>query len=182
MDILMEEERKIVIFCSACYGIDEKYNQAAREAVRAACSLGYTIVSGGSIRGTMGAVAEEVVNCGGRHIGVLPRFMEKFKFPGLDELIWTDTMAERKERMREGTCAAIALPGGIGTLDELIETLTLAKLEKYSGKVLALNLDGFYEPLKSLLDHYVATGMLAPRDRALIEFPDTVAELVGHLD
>lgn len=182
MDRRMGVERKIVIYCSASYDIDGKYNQAARELTRAACSLGYTIVSGGSIRGTMGAVAEEVVNCGGRHIGVLPHFMEKFKFPGLDELIWTDTMAERKERMREGTCAAIALPGGIGTLDELIETLTLAKLGKYSGKVLALNLDGFYEPLKSLLDHYVATGMLAPRDRDLIEFPDTVAELVGHLD
>ena len=177
----MGEERKIVIYCAASYGIDPKFNQAARELTRAACSLGYTIVSGGSFRGTMGAVAEEVVSCGGRHIGVLPRFMEKFRFPALDELIWTDTMAERKERMREGTCAAVALPGGIGTLDELIETLTLAKLEKYSGKIFALNLDGFYEPLKSLLEHYVETGMLDPRHRNLIEFPDTVAELVERL-
>ena len=91
-------------------------------------------------------------------------------------------MAERKERMREGTCAAIALPGGIGTLDEVIGTLTLAKLDKYDGKILALNLDGFYNPLKALLDHYVATGMLDQRSRNLIEFPDTVSELVGHLD
>ncbi len=91
-------------------------------------------------------------------------------------------MAERKERMREGTCAAIALPGGIGTLDELIGTLTLAKLGKYGGKVFALNLYGFYNPLKDLLDHYVRTEMLDIRSRELIEFPDTVAELVGHLD
>ena len=130
----------------------------------------------------MGAVADEVARCGGRHIGVLPRFMEQYKFPGLDLVIWTDTMAERKERMREGTCAAIALPGGIGTLDEVIGTLTLAKLDKYDGKIYALNLDGFYNPLKALLDHYVATGMLDQRSRNLIEFPDTVAELVGHLD
>ena len=177
----MSEERKIVIYCSASYDIDQKYNQAAREVTRAACSLGYTIVSGGAIKGTMGAVADEVARCGGRHIGVLPRFMEQYKFPGLDLVIWTDTMAERKERMREGT-AAIALPGGIGTLDEVIGTLTLAKLDKYDGKIYALNLDGFYNPLKALLDHYVATGMLDQRSRNLIEFPDTVAELVGHLD
>ncbi len=178
----MEEGRKIVIYCSASYDIDQKYNQAAREVVRAACTLGYTIVSGGAIKGTMGAVADEVVRCGGRHTGVLPRFMEQYKFPGLDKVVWTETMAERKEQMREGTCAAIALPGGIGTLDELIGTLTLAKLGKYSGKVYALNLDGFYEPLKALLDHYVATEMLAERDRNLIEFPDTVEELIGHLN
>ena len=178
----MNEERKIVIYCSASYDIDQKYNQAAREVTRAACSFGYTIVSGGAIKGTMGAIADEVVRCGGRHIGVLPRFMEEFKFPGLDQVIWTDTMAERKEKMREGTCAAIALPGGIGTLDELIGTLTLAKLDKYAGKIYALNIDGFYAPLKSLLDHYVDTGMLDARSRNLIEFPDTVAELVGHLD
>lgn len=178
----MGEERKIVIYCSASYCLDQKYYQAARELTRAACSLGYVIVSGGAIKGTMGAIGDEVVRCAGRHVGVLPRFMEQYKFPGLDEVVWTDTMAERKERMREGTCAAIALPGGIGTLDELIGTLTLAKLGKYGGKVFALNLDGFYNPLKDLLDHYVRTEMLDIRSRELIEFPDTVAELVGHLD
>lgn len=178
----MGEERKIVIYCSASYDIDQKYNQAAREVTRAACSLGYTIVSGGAVKGTMGAVGDEVARQGGRHIGVLPRFMEQYKFPGLTQVIWTDTMADRKEKMREGTCAAVALPGGIGTLDELIGTLTLAKLGKYSGKIFALNLDGFYNPLKTLLDHYVETGMLDARSRGLIEFPDTVAELVGHLD
>lgn len=178
----MSEERKIVIYCSSSYDIDQKYNQAARELTRAACSLGYTIVSGGAIKGTMGAIGDEVARCGGRHIGILPRFMEQYKFPGLDKVIWTDTMAERKEKMREGTSAAIALPGGIGTLDEVIGTLTLAKLGKYGGKIYALNLDGFYNPLMDLLDHYVKTGMLDARSRGLIGFPDTVSELVGHLD
>ena len=128
----MAREREIVIFCSASGDIDPKFNQAAREATRAACSLGYTIVSGGTVRGTMGVVADEVVECGGRHIGVLPRFMREYAYPSLTETVWTDTMSERKERMREGTCAALALPGGIGTLDELIETLTLAKLHLYA--------------------------------------------------
>ena len=172
---------KVVIYCSASYDIDPKFNQAAREVARAACSLGYTIVSGGTVKGTMGVISDEIVKCGGRHVGVLPRFMEDVRYPGLDETVWTNTMAARKERMREGTSAAIALPGGIGTLDELVETLTLAKLDRYPGKVIALNLDGFFEPLKALLDHYVATGMLDSRSRGLIFFPETVGELVELL-
>ena len=177
----MAEERKIVIYCSASFDIDRKYNQAAREITRAACHLGYTIVSGGTVKGTMGEVADEVVRCGGRHIGVLPHYMEDVRYPHLDETIWTDTMNARKEKMREGTCAALALPGGIGTLDELIETLTLAKINRYDGKVFALNLDGFYNPLIDLLDHYVETGMLDRKSRELIRFPETVEELAGLL-
>ena len=177
----MASERKIVFYCSASRDIDQKFNQAAREAARAACSLGYTIVSGGTVKGTMGELADEVVRCGGRHVGVIPRFMSGVVYPDLTETIWTGTMADRKELMREGTCAAVALPGGIGTLDELIETLTLAKLDLYVGRIFALNLDGFYEPLKALLDHYVATGMLDKRSRDLIAFPRTVAELADAL-
>ena len=175
-------EKKIVFFCASSYSIDPKFNQAARDIVRAACLCGYTIVSGGAIKGTMGAIADEAARCGGKHIGILPRFMKDFQHPGLTETVWTDTMSERKEKMREGTCAAIALPGGIGTLDELIETLTLAKLDKYQGKIFAFNCFGFFNPLIELLDYYVKTGMLDERSRGLIEFPDTVEELIGHLN
>ena len=135
--------RKAVVFCSASYDIDPKYNEAAR--------------SGGSFRGTMGVIADEMERLGGDHIGVLPRFMKGLEYPNLTELIWADTMAERKERMREGTSAVIALPGGIGTLDELIESHVLVKLGRYDGKLLVLNVDGFFDPFKALLDHYEAT-------------------------
>lgn len=175
-------EKKVVVFCSASYDIDSKYKEAAREVVLALHSYGYSVVSGGCIKGTMGVVADASMRCGGRHIGIVPRFMRDVKFPGLSEVVWTDTMSERKEAMRAGTCAAIALPGGIGTLDELIETHVLAKLGKYEGKLYALNLDGFYEPLKQLMDHYVATGMMTPRDRDLLQFPDSVDELMGFFN
>ncbi len=177
----MAEGRKIVIYCSASNDIDPEFNQAAREATRAACSLGYGIVSGGTVKGTMKVVADEVVACGGHHIGVLPRFMADVVYPSLDETLWTETMAERKDRMLEGTSAALALPGGIGTLDELISTMTLAKLGKYSGKVIAFNVNGFFKPLIDLLDHYVATGMLDNASRQLISFPSNVEELSGLL-
>ena len=173
--------RKAVVFCSANYGIDPKYNEAAREVVRALHAYGWTLVSGGSFRGTMGVIAGEMENLGGSHIGVLPRFMKGLEYPRLTELVWTDTMAERKERMREGTSAAIALPGGIGTLDDFIESLVLVKLGRYAGKLLVLNVDGFFDPFKALLDHYVDTKMLKPEDRALVLFADTPEELAEHL-
>ncbi len=174
-------ERKAVVFCSASYDIDPKYNEAAREVVRALHAYGWTVVSGGSFRGTMGVVADELERVGGKHIGVIPRFMKGLEHPRLTGLVWAGSMSERKELMREGTSAVIALPGGIGTLDELIEAHVLAKLGRYKGQLLALNLDGFFEPLKALLDHYEAAGMLTPQDRKLVIFVDTPAEMADYL-
>ena len=173
--------KKVVIYCSASTKIDPKYNAAARELTRALHALGYGIVSGGGAIGTMGAITDESVRVGGAHTAVLPRFMEGLQNPALTDVVWTPSMSVRKEKMREGTCAAIALPGGIGTLDELMETHTLRKLGKYEGPVFALNLDGFYDPLITLLDHFVQTGMLEARDRDLLLFPRTVDELVEKL-
>jgi hypothetical protein len=175
-------DRKAVVFCSASTGIDPKYDEAAREVVRALHAYGWALVSGGSWRGTMGVIADEMARLGGSHFGVLPRFMAGLEHPRLTGLAWTDTMAERKELMREGTSAAIALPGGIGTLDELIETQVLAKLGRYHGKILVLNVDGFFDPFKALLDHYEATGMLEPADKRLVIFVDSAAELAAHLE
>jgi len=173
--------KKLVIFCSASKTIDPKYNQAAREVVRAACLSGYDIVSGGTTKGTMGVVSDEAGKCGIRHKGVIPRFMADVVYPELDEVVWTDTMSERKEKMREGTSMAIALPGGIGTMDELMETLVLSKLDIYKGKVIAYNIDGFYEPLKALLDRFVWTNMLDQKDEDRILFPETIDELKSLL-
>ena len=173
-------EKKVVIYCSASKKIDPKFNAAAREVTRALHSLGYAIVSGGGAVGTMGAITDESIKCGGCHVAVLPSFMKGLENPGVSKVVWTETMSERKEKMRDGTCAAIALPGGIGTLDELAETHTLRKLGRYKGDVYALNFDGFYNPLIELLDHFVATGMLEPKDRDLIKFPTTPEELISY--
>ncbi len=175
-------EKKLVIFCSSSLaGIDPEYNKAAEELVRKVVAKGYTVVSGGAVKGTMGVVSDAVASCGGRHIGVIPHFMEPFVAKNLTEVRWTDTMSERKELMREGTCVAVALPGGIGTLDELVETLTLAKLHKYEGKIFALNIDGFYDMFAELLDFYVDKNMLDSVSRTMIAFPNSVDELVDLL-
>ena len=172
-------EKKAVVFCSASFDIDERYNDLARDVVRILYGCGYGLVSGGTVKGTMNVIAEEACRLGMEHKGILPVFMKGIEYRGLTELVWTPTMSERKEAMRAGTCLAVALPGGIGTLDEVIETLTLAKLNRYPGKIVAFNFEGFYEPLKALLDHYVGTGMLDKPSRRLISFPETLDEFLA---
>lgn len=176
LDLYME---KIAVFCSASRECPAEYNLCAEKVIEGLCGKGYGIVSGGTRLGTMNVVSETVVKCGGFHKGVLPRFMEGVAFQGLSELVWTDTMSERKEEMRRDTIATIALPGGIGTLDELIETHVLKKLRCYGGRVIVLNLDGFFQPFLSLLDHYVQTGMLTPQDRRLVEVYATAEDLLA---
>ena len=172
---------KIAVFCSASFEIDPKYNKVARDFVRAASLRGYGIVSGGTVKGTMGEISDELHSCGGYHLGVIPRFMEQYVYPELTEVIWTDTMSERKTLLREGTCAVVALPGGIGTLDEVIETFALVHLKQYFGKIFLLNHDGFYEPLRMLLRHYVDTRMMTEETMSKIIFAQTSEEILDAL-
>ncbi len=172
---------KIAVFCSASFKIDPKFNKVAREFVRAASLCGYGIVTGGTVKGTMGEVSDELHSIGGYHLGVIPRFMEQYVHPDLSEVIWTDTMAERKSLLREGTCAVVALPGGVGTLDEVIEVLALVHLKQYFGKIFLLNHEGFYEPLRVLLQHYVDMKMMTEETMSLVHFADTPDDILNQL-
>ena len=174
-------DKKIAVYCSASFEIDPKYNKVAREFVRAASLRGYGVVSGGTIKGTMGEIADELRLCGGYHLGVIPRFMEQYVYPDLSEVIWTDTMAERKSLLRKDTCAVVALPGGVGTLDEVIEVLALVHLKQYFGKIFLLNHEGFYEPLRNLLQHYVDTKMLSEATMEKVIFAQTPEEILEEL-
>ena len=177
----MDMEKKIAVFCSASNDIDPKYNKVAREFVRAASLRGYGIVSGGTIKGTMGEISDEIRDCGGYHLGVVPRFFKQYAYPELSQLIWTDTLAERKALLREETCAVVALPGGIGTLDEVIETFTLQYLGQYDGKVCLLNYEGFYEPLLALLRQYVDVKMLPAHTLEKLIVASTPEDLLSKL-
>lgn len=173
--------KKAVFYCSASYDINPEFNQAARQIVRAACLSGYDIVSGGTVKGTMGHICDEASKCGAEVIGVIPRFMKGLEHPALTQCIWTDRMSERKDAMREDTDLAVALPGGIGTLDEFAETFCLARLGLYKGRLIVFNLGGFYDPFKKQLDMYVQTGMLDKESRDMVAFPKTVQELIKLL-
>ncbi len=172
---------KIAVYCSASTEIDPIYNKVAREFVRAASLCGYGIVTGGTVKGTMGEVSDELASIGGYHMGVIPRFMKQYVYPKLTETVWTDTMAERKLLLRKDAFAVVALPGGIGTLDEVMDTFACVHLKQYDGKIFVLNHDGFYEPLRTLLQHYVDKKMLSQATMDKIEFADTPAQLLEML-
>lgn len=174
--------KKLAVFCSASSDIDPQFNKVARDFVRAASLRGYGIVTGGTVKGTMGEVSDELKKIGGYHLGVIPRFMKDFVYPGLSQVIWTDTMAERKSLLREDTVGVVALPGGVGTLDEMIETLALVHLKQYFGKVLILNHDGFYEPLRALLKHYLDTGMMPQQTYGKVIFASDAQEILDKLE
>ena len=175
-------KNKIAVYCSASFEIDPKFNKVAREFVRAASLRGYGIVTGGTVKGTMGEVSDELHACGGYHLGVIPRFMEQYVYPDLSEVIWTDTMSERKTLLRKDTCAVVALPGGVGTLDEVIEVLALVHLKQYFGKIFLLNHDGFYEPLRRLLQHYVDMKMMSEATMEKVVFADTPQDIIDALE
>lgn len=174
--------KKIAVFCSASNDIDPEYNKVARKFVRAASLLGYGIVTGGTVKGTMGVISDTLRDCGAYHLGVIPRFMEQYVYPDLSEVIWTDTMAERKTLLRKDTVGVVALPGGVGTLDEFVETVALVHLKQYDGKMLLLNHNGFYEPFRMLLKHYCDTGMLAAATYEKVKFAADVDELLSILE
>lgn len=169
--------KRAVFFCSAVKDIDPAFNQAARECVRAACAAGYGIVSGGTTKGTMDVVCRAAHEFGAaENISIIPRFMEGLENKLCTEIVWTDTMSERKELMRQGVSLVVTLPGGIGTLDEFAETYTLIKLKRMDAKLVVVNINGFYDPLKALLQHYVDTNMLPAENLAEVYFPSSAEE------
>lgn len=168
---------RALFYCSASETIDPYYNQVARECVIESVKAGYSIVSGGTTKGTMDVVCKAAHEAGAKeNICVIPRFMEGLSNPMCTSVIWTDTMSERKEIMREGASLIVALPGGIGTLDEFAESFTLLKLRRIDAKLVVMNINGFYDPLIALLEHYVRTEMLPEENLKELYFPTSVEE------
>ena len=132
---------------------------------RAIAGAGLRLVYGGGTRGIMGAVAAATAEGGGHVTGIIPRFLMNREatesgLGALDELIVTDDMHQRKHTMFEKSDAFVALPGGIGTVEEIVEIMTWAQLGHHSKPVVFCNIDGFWDPMVALLDHMAAEGFI----------------------
>lgn len=123
---------------------------------------GVTLVYGGGSHGLMGAVASGIFQNGGRVVGVIPEFLKarELDFKGAHELIVTNNMHERKQIMFDRADAFVALPGGIGTLEELVEQLTWSQLGRHKKPILFADINGFWKPLVELLDHMKSNGFI----------------------
>jgi uncharacterized protein (TIGR00730 family) len=159
----------VCVYCASSNRSSEIYLDAAARLGRILAENGITIVYGGSRLGSMGRLAAAALQAGGKVIGVLPRFMDDLAWghDALSELRIVEDMHERKRVMLELSGAAIALPGGCGTLEELFEAITWKRLGLYFGPVVLVNVGGFFDPCIELLNRCVAERFMDERHRAM---------------
>ena len=160
----------VCVFCGSSSGAESSYVEAAQTVGRTLAEAGHGVVYGGAGRGLMGVVADAALEAGARVVGVLPEqlFLREVAHPGLTELVVVRSMHERKAEMAERADAFLALPGGLGTLDETFEILTWAQLGIHGKPVGLLNVQGYFDGLLAFLDHAVAQRFVRPRDRGLL--------------
>lgn len=172
--------KSLCVYCGSRAGDDPAFADAARFIGKEAARRGWRIVYGGGKLGLMGTTAGAARDAGGKVFGIIPDFLVDMEgvLDGVDHVI-VKTMHERKMMMFEESDAILTLPGGIGTLEEVIETLSWARLALHRKPIIVLNIDGFWTPLKALFEHVVDRGFASPEllgdmiyvDRAEDVFP-----------
>ena len=171
----MNTIRSICVYCGSSVGRDEAYLKAGRTLGRSIARSGLRLVYGGGTKGIMGAVSEGTLQAGGAVLGIIPRFLMNKEasergLERLSELVVTDNMHQRKHLMFEQSDAFVALPGGIGTVEEIVEIMTWAQLGHHRKPMVFGNVNGFWNPMTAMLEHMAAAGFIhtAQRVRPLV--------------
>lgn len=172
------------MFCGASPGRGTRYLELAESVGSGLAARGIGVVYGGGRVGLMGAIADAALEAGGDVVGVIPRRLvdRELAHPGLTELHIVTTLHERKAKMSELADAFIALPGGLGTLEELAEVVSWAQLELHDKPIGLLGVDDYWASLLGWLDHAVQEGFIAPRHRDLVAVRPTLDELLDHFE
>jgi uncharacterized protein (TIGR00730 family) len=175
--------RSICVYCGANAGSLDDYAKAARHTAAALAGQGITLVYGGGSIGLMGILADAALAAGGKVIGIIPEHLSdrEVAHGGLNALHVVGSMHERKALMMDLADAFIALPGGLGTLEELFEVLTWNQLGLHGKPCGLLNVRGYYDRLIALLDHAVEQRFLRPQHRDLLLVDDDPARLIERL-
>ena len=175
--------RSLCVFCGSSMGQDPAYAAAADQLGRLLAAEGITLVYGGAQVGLMGVVAEAVMGAGGKVIGVLPDFLQRKELahPRLTELLIVPSMHERKARMAELAEAFIALPGGMGTLEEFCEIVTWAQLGLHEKPCGLLNIQGYYDPLLRFVERMADEGFIREKHKGLVLSSDTPDRLLAAM-
>lgn len=175
--------KSIAVFCGSSIGHDPRIVKTAAALGSTLAQHGITVVYGGTKVGLMKEVANSALAGKGTVIGVIPGFLKKREVchEHLSELIVVDSMHERKMKMNELSRGVIALPGGFGTLEELFEMITWGQMGLHQKPVGLLNVNGFYNPLLSLLDTMVARGFLKQEDRTMLLVDDSCSGLLRQM-
>ena len=174
---------RVAVYCASALGTDPAYREAASALGRSLAEAGMGLVYGGASVGLMGAVADAALAAGAEVIGVLPQLLmtREIAHSGLSQMIPTATMHERKAKMIELADAMIALPGGYGTLDEMMEALTWAQLGIHAKPVGLLNVAGYWDRLLAFVDHMRAERFVRPEQREALLVAGSPAELIARM-
>ena len=175
----MAEVTSLCVYCGSSSGKHPEYAEQARAFGAEMARRDITLVYGGGNVGLMGVVADAVLACGGKVIGVIPRQLvdREVAHAGLTELQVVDTMHQRKTRMFELSDAFVALPGGFGTLDEMFEMLTWSQLGLHGYPCAFLDVRGYYAPLRGMMDHMVGEGFVRAVQRENVWFGENMSQL-----
>ncbi|MBV8342360.1 MAG: TIGR00730 family Rossman fold protein [Gammaproteobacteria bacterium] len=175
--------RAVCVYCASSRASHPEYRQAAQQLGEVLAREGIGIVYGGGAVGSMGALADGALAHGGRVIGILPRFMADLEWghKGLTDLQLVEDMRTRKHLMLTSSKAAIALPGGSGTLEELLEAITLKRLGLYLNPIVLVNTRGFFTPLLEMLARAVEERFMDPRHLLMWQVVATADEVPGAL-
>ena len=173
----------ICVYCGSRHGARASYTTAAQALGNAIGAHGWQLVYGGGKVGLMGEVADATLAAGGRVVGVIPESLQKREVghSGLTELHVVRTMHQRKQLMAERADVFLAMPGGIGTLEELYEVWTWRQLGYHDQPIGLLNVDGYYDALLAFMDHSVAEGFLSAEQRASVVVGDDAVTLLMQL-
>jgi hypothetical protein len=176
--------RRICVFCGASAGRGEAYRELAQAVGRGLAERGIGVVYGGGRVGLMGAVADAALAAGGDVIGVIPRRLveRELAHPGLTELRMVESLHERKATMADLADGFIALPGGLGTLEELSEVASWAQLELHTKPIGLLGPEVYWAPLMAWLDGAVAEGFVSPAHRRLLKLEPDLATLLERFE
>ena len=176
-------ERAVCVYCASSRLAHPDYRAAARRLGEVLAAEGVGIVYGGGAVGSMGALADGALGQGGRVIGILPRFMADLEWghKGLTDLQLVEDLRTRKHMMLTLSQAAIALPGGSGTLEELLEAITLKRLGLYLNPIVLVNTRGFFTPLIEVLNRAVDEHFMDPRHLLMWQLVDTPEEVPAAL-
>lgn len=177
----------IALYCGSRSGNKPVYQEKAVALARRLAENGFGLVYGGASIGLMGQVADAVVDHGGETVGVIPEFMLDYEIahPQLTELHIVTSMHQRKAMMADRACAFVALPGGLGTFEEILEIATWGQLNQHQKPMMLYNVNGFYNPLIAQLDLAVQEGFLPPQHRAkliICEHADQIYTTLLNLD
>lgn len=175
--------KNIVVYCGSNLGQNKAYFDAAQQLGQEMAQQGYRLVYGGGNIGLMGTIATAVLEHGGEVIGVIPSFLKNLEgaHQGLTELYETTNMTERKNKMIELANGFIAMPGGLGTYEELFEVLSQAQLKLHPHPIGILNVAGFFDPLIQMLQNTVTAGFMPPGNMDLLCQSAKPAELLEQM-